>query len=147
MFDFLNQMGLMSEMPGFLADGAFAAWTVFPGMEDTIRNRPVPGLVSIRTSMDNQLENGSTYHVVSVVFENGVFVNIPVAYPPDGSSVQERMRFFDKTLIDEDGNLRFANGSVKDRESLYSEAVDALFKKGPRIEGIGIPGPWFQFSK
>ena len=93
-FDFLNQMGLMSEMPGFLADGAFAAWTVFPGMEDTIRNRPVPGLVSIRTSMDNQLENGSTYHVVSVVFENGVFVNIPVAYPPDGSSVQERMRFF-----------------------------------------------------
>ncbi len=146
-FDFLNQMGLMSEMPGFLADGAAAAWTVFPGMEDTIRNRPVPRLVSIRTSLDKQLEDGSTYYVVSVVFENGVFVNIPVAYPPDGSSVQERIGFFDKTLIDGDGNLRFANGSVKDRESLYREAVNALFKKGPKIEGIGIPGPAFRFRR
>ena len=146
-FDFLNQMTFMTTMPGFLADGAAAAWVVFPDMEDTIRNRPVPRLVSISTSMDKQLEDGSTYHVVSVVFENGVFVNIPVAYPPDGSSVQERIRFFNKTFIDEDGNLRFANGRVKDRESLYREAIDALFKKGPKIDGIGVPGPWFQFRK
>ena len=146
-FDFLNHMAFMTSTPGFLGDGPAAMWTVFPGMEDAIRNRSVPGLVSITSSMDKQLEDGSSYHVVSVVFENGVFVEIPVVYPPDGSSVEERIRFFDKTMIDEDGNLHFANERVKDRGSLYREAVDALFKKGPKIEGINTGGPWFRFRK
>ena len=144
-FDFLNQMAFMTTTPGFLDDGSFAAWTVFPGMESTLRNRPTPRLVSLRTAMDKELEDGTTWYVVSVVFENGVFVNIPVHYAPDGRPLRERNAFFSQTRIDQDGNVRFPNGDVKDRESLYHGAVDALFRKGPKIEGIGIPGPPFRF--
>ena len=87
-FDLLNQMAFMTTMPGFLAHGPAAAWTVFPGMENSLENRPVPRIVSLRTSMDKELEDGSSWHVVSVVFENGVFVNIPVHYSSDGSSLR-----------------------------------------------------------
>ena len=146
-FDFLNQMGFMTKMPGFLDNGPAAAWTLYPGMEKDLAGRPVPRLVSLRTSMDKELDDGSSWHVVSVVFENGVFVNIPVQYDDDGSSPRQRIEFFNKTFIDWDGNLRFANGRVKDRKSLYREAVVALLGKGPKIEGLGVPGPAFRFKK
>ena len=146
-FDFLNQMGFMTKMPGYLDDGANASWTIFPGMEDDFASIPAPRLVSLRIEMDKQLDDGSSWHVASVVFENGVFGNFPVAYPADGSSVPERMEFFGKTRIDEDGNLHFANGRVKDRESLYQEAVAALLGKGLKIEGLGVPGPPFRIRR
>ena len=146
-FDFLNQMGFMTKMPGFLDDGSAAAWTLFLGMEKDLASRPVPRLVSLRTSMDKELDDGSSWHVVSVVFENGVFVNIPVQYDADGRSSRQRIEFFNKTAIDRAGNLRFANGRVKDRKSLYREAIDALLGKGPKIEGLGVPGPAFRFKK
>ena len=99
-FDFLNQMGFMTKMPGFLDDGPAAAWTLFPGMEEGLANGPVPRLVSLRTSMDKELDDGSSWHVVSVVFENGVFGNIPVQYADNGSSPRQRIEFFNKTVID-----------------------------------------------
>ena len=147
MFDFLNQMGFMTTMPGFLSDGPVAKWTVFPDMEDNLANRPAPNLVSLRTSIVKELEDGSSWHVVSVVFENGVFADIPVHYAHDGSSPRQRIEFLNKTFIDEDGNLRFANGLVKDRESLYREAVDALSGRGPKIEGLRVPGPAFRIRR
>ena len=146
-FDFLNQMAFLSTNPGFLGDGSVAHWTVFPGMEDAIANKPIPKLASLRTSFNKELEGGSTWHVMSIVFENGVFVSIPVDYAANGRPLKERIEFINKTCIDGDGNVRFPNGSVKDRRSLYREAVNALFHKGPKIDGIGIPGPWFRFRK
>ena len=146
-FDFLNHMGFMTTMPGFLADGAGANWTVFPGMEDSLANRPVPRLVSLRTVMDRELEDGSTRHIVSVVFENGVFCNISEEYSPDGRSVRERIDSLSETRIDEDGNVRFPNGRVEDRESLYREAVATLFRKGLKTEGIRAPGPAFRIKR
>ena len=146
-FDFLNHMGFMTTTPGYLDHGPFAAWTIFPGMEDSLGDRPVPRIVSLRTSIDKELDDGSSRHVISVVFENGVFVNVPVHYAASGHPLRERIEFIDNTHIDEDGNLRFANGVVKYRVSLYREAVDALFKKGPKIEGIGVPGPAFRFRR
>lgn len=145
--DFLNQMGLMTKAPGFLADGSHAAWTFFPGIEKDLANKPVPRLVSLRTSMDKELDDGSSWHVVSVVFENGVFADIPVHYDDTRSSLKQRIEFLNKTIIDRDGNLRFANGRVKDRNSLYWEAMQALLGKGPKMEGLGVPGPAFRFSK
>ena len=143
--DFLNQMGFMSTMPGFLDDGATAGWTVFPGMEKDFANMPTPKLVSLRTSFAREQENGSTWHVISVVFENGVFVNVPVDYAPNGHPLRERIEWINETRIDEDGNVRFPNGDIKDRDALYREAVDTLLKKEPKSEGIGIPGPAFRF--
>ena len=148
-FDFLNQMGMMSSFPVYPPDGRdHVNWTTFVTNEYALRNvQPSPRLVSLRTSRAKQLEDGSSWYVVSVVFENAVFVNIPVDYPPNGRSPRERNRFISKTRIDEDGNVRFPDGSVKDRESLYGEAVDALFNKGPKIDLGGIPGPSFRFRE
>jgi hypothetical protein len=145
--DFLNQMGFMTRTPGFLSHGPNAGWTVFPGMDEDLANRSVPRLVSLRASMDQVLDDGSSWHVVSVVFENGVFVDLPVCYGNDGSTVQQRIDLFNKTSIDDNGNLRFANGLVKDRERLYEEAIKALSGKGPKLEGLGVPGPAFRFRR
>ena len=145
--DFLNQIGFMTKAAGFLSDGPNAGWTIFPGMDEDLANRPVPRLVSLRASMDQVLDDGSSWHVVSVVFENGVFVDLPVCYGNDGSTVQHRIDFFNKTSIDDDGNLRFANGLVEDRERLYKGAVNALSGKGPKLEGLGVPGPAFRFRR
>ena len=146
-FDFLNQMGFMTKMPGFLSHGPNAAWTVFPGMEDDLKKGATPKLVSIRTSADKTQDDGSSWHIVSVVFENGVFTNIPVEYPNDGSSPADRIEFFNKTRVDKEGNLCFANGLVRDRGSLYAEAVDTLFGKSRKIEGLGVPGPSFRIRR
>ncbi len=146
-FDFLNQMGLMTTTPGFLSHGPAAKWTVFPEMEDALMKGPPPQLVSIRTSMVKEMDDGSSWHCVSVAFENGVFGNFPVEYSSDGSSAGERNEFFGKTHIDEGGNLRFANGVVKDRESLYQEAVQVLLGRGQKIEGLRIPGPAYRIRR
>ncbi len=144
--DFLNQMGFMTKSPGFLSHGPNAGWTVFPNDEAVLRNRDVPQLVSLRTSMGEEREDGSSWHALHVVFENGVFTNIPLDYQNDGSSIAERIEFVAKTRIDSDGNLRFANGLIKDRVSIYREAVYTLLGKGPKID-LSVWGPWFRFRR
>ena len=145
--DFLNQMGFMTTLPGFLSHGPAASWTIFPGMAEALADAPVPKLVSLRTAFDSRREDGSSWHVASVVFENGVFVNIPIDFVSNDRPLRERIEWINKARIDEDGNLRFPNGTVKDRQSLYREAVDALLNRGPKIEGIGVPGPAFRIRK
>ena len=145
--DFLNQMGFLTRTPGFLDDGSAAAWTIFPGMERELAKRPAPNLISFRMSIDNQLEDGSSWHVASVVFENGVFANIPVYYADDGKSLAEHIEFLSESFIDGDGNLVLATGIMKDREILYKEAVIALSGRGHKIEGLGVPGPAFRIRK
>ena len=142
-FDFLNQMAMLSDWPVVTPDGAAAHWSVHHQLEDALRNRTDPKVVSLRLWPD-QLEDGSTFHVVSVVFSNGVFCNIPVQHGTEGTSAAEPGEFFSRTTIDGDGNVRFAYGQVKDRKVLYGEAIDVLFGRGQRIEGKGIPGPWIR---
>ena len=103
--------------------------------------------MSLRTAFDSPREDGSSWHIASVVFENGVFVNIPIEYVSNDRPLPERIEWINKARIDEDGNLRFPNGTVKDRQSLYREAVDALLNRGPKIEGIGVPGPAFRIRR
>ena len=146
-FDFLNHMGFMTQMAGFTQDGISCGWMVFPEMEQSLNNRPVPNLASVRTALVRQLDDGTIHYAVSVVFENGVFVNKPVNYPPDGKSNRQRTKFFERTNIDQDGNLRFPNGDVITRENLYKEAVDVMVHGGQQIEGMSVPGPWFQVRK
>ena len=146
-FDFLNHMGFMTQMAGFTQGGISCGWMVFPEMEQSLNNRLVPNLASVRTALVTQLDDGTIHYAVSVVFENGVFLNKPVNYPPDGKSNRQRTKFFERTNIDQDGNLRFPNGDVITRENLYKEAVDVMVHGGPQIEGMSVPGPWFQIRK
>ena len=145
--DFLNQMGFMTTLPGFLSHGPAALWTLFPGMEEALRSTPVPDLVSLRMSFDLELQDGSTRHIASVVFENGVFTNVPIDYAANHRLLTERIDWINETRIDEDGNLRLPSGAVKNRQALYGEAIDSLLHKGPKAGGVGVPGPAFSFRK
>ena len=145
--DFLNQMGFMTTLPGFLSHGPAASWTLFPGMEEALRSAPAPNLVSLRMSLDRELQDGSTWRIASVVFENGVFTNVPINYAADHRSLTERIDWINESRIDQDGNLRLSSGAVKDRQVLYGEAIDSLLHKGPKLEGVGVPGPAYRFRK
>ena len=145
--DFLNQMGFMTTTPGFLSHGPNASWTVFPDVEQALKSVPVPKPVSLRMSFVREAENGATWHVASIVFENGVFADVPIELSLHGQSVTQRIEWIDRARIDQDGNLRFPNGTIKDRRTLYSEAVDALVGPPRKIEGMYTPGPWFRIKK
>ena len=145
--DFLNQMGFMTTHLGFLSHGPAAQWSLFPNMEEALRRAPTPRPVSLRMSFDSEREDGSTWHVASVVFENSIFVNVPIDYAANSMSLRERINYINETRIDQDGNLRFPNGEAKDRQILYEEAIDSLLQRGPKIEGLGVPGPAFRFRK
>ena len=145
--DFLNQMGFMATMPGFLPDGPSASWTAFPGVEKALRSTPTPRAVSLRMSFVRKLDSGATWHVASVVFENGVFCDFPIELPPDGRSVKEKSEWINTGHIDENGRVRFAGGNTHGRRRLYRQAVKALVNPPERIEGMHIPGPWFRIKR
>ena len=145
--DFLNQMGFMTKLPGFLPHGPAATWILFPNMEEALRSAPAPDLVSLRISFERELPGGSTLHFASVVFENGVFVDVLIPYGANQQSLRERIDWINETRIDQRGNLRFPDGTVKDRQALYGEAINALLNRGPKIEGVSVPGPPFRFKR
>lgn len=145
-FDFLNQLGFMTRSPATKGDGAVVVWTVFRPMEASLLERPVPKLVSLRVSMDSQLD-GSSHHILSVVFENGVFANRLVTHPDDGTSASQRTELYERAHIDTAGDLHLPDGRVVDREGLYRDAVDALLGRGARVQGGGVPGPPIRFRR
>ena len=97
--------------------------------------------------MDSQLDDGSSHHVLSVVFESGVFADVLVAHTDDGTSVRERIELFDQAHIDAAGDLHLPDGRVADRDALYRDAVDALLGRRARVEGPGVPGPSIRFRR
>ena len=149
--DFLNQLGVLGKLAGHLPNGPHAGWTLYPEMEHPLRSMPAPALVSLRMSFGGEREDGSSWHVASVVFENGVFVNVPIDHASNGRPLRERIDWVNTTRIDAAGNLRLPNGAVKDRHALYHEALDALLDRGQEIEGVdvpeGVPGPWFRIRR
>lgn len=148
-YDFLNQLGFMTMRLSYkrFQGGTIIWWGLPHDMDgETLENKPIPNLVSLRTFMDTRLE-GDPY-AISVVFENGVFVNtvvdteIPTELIPDDLDPWEKIRFIYKNkivYIDEDSNVRFANGCVIDRESLYRKAISFLSKEESTIDRTARP--------
>lgn len=144
--DFLNQLGLMTTTPDHYHEGISTFWSLVSEKEKALLNKPTPELISLRTWTEEGLEN-SPQHVVAIVFENGVFLNIPIDHVPDSLSLQERIEFVNKTRIDESGNILFADGRVIDRESLYRKAVDTLLGKEPRANRLNVLGLEFRIRR
>ena len=145
-FDFLNHMGMLSDTPAVTPEGAVSRWSKSNRSEADLRYGPVPEIVSLRVSIDRHFEDGSSNHVVSLVFANGIFANVPVHYPADGTTVAEHVKLMGHTCVDSDGNVLFGKGQVVGRHILYAQAIDVLFSRGQRIEGAGIPGSWVRFQ-
>ncbi len=146
-FDFLNHMALMTRSGGRLANGSFSSWAVFPDMHESLERSRAVSLVSLRASFVREAEDGCTWHAVTVVFENGVFGNLAVEVPASRGTVRERIDWIEGTRIDEDGNVRYRDGTVEDRRRLYRSAVDGLLGRGRKVEGMFIPGPSMRMAK
>lgn len=148
-FDFLNQMGFMTEMPGFLPGGISVGWS-FLGLSDAdLSRRPVPDLVSLRTEIIGEADDGSVQFVTSAVFENGIFIWIPVLRrPPAAEKPRLIEEFTTRTRIDERGNIAFPDGQIIAREPLYRDACQVLLAGGaPAPEGFAFVGPWFRIRE
>lgn len=136
-FDFLNQMGFLDSY-----------WILKPETKKSNDKKPLPKLISIRPLIDNDLEQAGSIpfskekhyrYVVSVVFENGVFCNVPFIDCIEALSTEEKDKLFKKVEIDENGNLSFPNGCNIQASSLYDACI--LCHSGQGQAGKGIPGP------
>ena len=146
-FDLMNHLGFMAGSPVALDDGASAAWTLLPERGEELYSNPAPRVVSFRTVMDHEAEDGSSWHVVSLVFEDGIYVHLPVQYDLPGTSIEQRIEMHGRTRLDEDGNLHFVNGMVVPREEQYRGALAVLLGRGVKIEGLGMLGAAVRFRK
>ena len=146
--DFLNQMGMISSNPVPIIARNRIGWMSHVCNEATLRNiHPTPQLISVRVSLVKGMENGGSFFGVSVVFENGVFQNIPVNYPADGKSPSERYDRMLTTCIDGNGDLRIPGAAFVDRATLYNQAIDVLYGKGVTQDLGPVPGPWYRFRE
>ena len=148
-FDFLNQMGFMVLVPGFLPDGISVGWSFLGVPAAELRGRPAPDLVSLRTEFLGEADDGSVRIVTIAVFENGMLVYIPVLSRPAREEKRQLIdAFMERTRIDERGDIAFPDGRTMPRERLYRDTCEALLGDGgPAPEGFAVPGPWFKIRE
>ena len=142
--DLLNQMGFIAASPAVDPSGGSAILTASPNLEGTLSDRGDYRIVSVRPSV-NLPEDGSAQYVVSVVFENGVYIHKEFAWQADRDSHIDFDELRDNVRINDDGNIRLPNGSIMTRENLYHEAVNTLL--GPHTGRVRIASPWFSLSR
>ena len=142
-FDFLNQMGWLTEGPTFLPDrpGTSSAWTI-----DTTGDpeKPAPALISARPFVNPQGPDPRQHYGAGVAFENGVFGNTPMGPVREETPAQakERTRKWMKMYVNKAGDLEVPGLGTVSAADLYQGTL-----KGERHTGPGIPGPWIQFRK
>ena len=147
-FDFLNQMGLMRSTPKVFQDGQdFKGhyWSLRTDRHEIVEQEAVPKLISLRTSIDNDSEDGSPRYMVSVAFQNGVFGNGAVDILAGDFTEQGKREFFNKAEVDTDGNLSVPNIGAIQASTLYDRCINYL--SGERSNEGGIWGPPMKFSK
>ena len=143
-FDFLNQMGLMTTSLIIGENDAVFSWDL-NSPDDNRRTRVItPKLVSIRTVVDRDRDTGQPLYMMSLVFEDGLFIQttpeISDITRPDASE-QECRDIFTSATIDENGDLKFSTLTCTSAR-LYRWALDA-----ERIRGPSMPGPAMQFRE
>lgn len=146
-FDLMNHLGFMNVVPAALDDGATAAWTLHPERGEELCGEPPPRVVSFRTVMDHEVADGTSWHLVSIVFEDGIYVHLPVQYDSAHGSIKQRIELHDRTRLDADGNLYLVNGVVLPHQELYRQGLDVLLGGGAKIEGLGLPGAAVRFKE
>ena len=137
--DFLNQMGFIVASPAVNPGGGSAILTASPNLDGGDYR-----IVSVRPSV-NLPEDGSAEYVVSVVFENGVYIHKEFAWQADRDSHIDFDELRDNVRINNDGNIRLPDGNIMTRANLYREAVNTLL--GPRTGRVRIASPWFSLSR
>ena len=146
-FDFLNQTGVLSL--GHAHDDAsrscsFEAY-IFDsdGRNRLLQWRPKPKLISVRTQQEGK-EADPPYKALTVVFDNGLFANVPCQVPD-----QRRWEALGDASVHSDSNLVFADGTVINSDQLYRSAVHEHEPRKPGDERPRLPvsGPPIRFRR
>lgn len=141
--DFLNQTGVLS-LRGFAYDEESSCQFSTYHDPDTLLNwRPAPKLVSVRT-LDDGRDEDSPWKGVTVVFDNGLFGNVPFLF-----SDERHWASCGDAGIDCDGNLVFASGDRVGSTELYRNVVMGLQSSGDGSEQPRRPvaGPAIRFRR
>ena len=128
--DFLNQTGVLSLRVAYDYRSRSCTFGTYLDRDRLLNWTPRPRLVSVRTHADGR-EAAPPYKGVTVVFDNGLFSNVP--FPLE--SKRQWLALGDAT-INRDGNLVFADGRVIPAERLYSATVEG---QKPPQPGDGRP--------
>ena len=142
-FDFLNQMGWLTEGSFILLAerGATSLWHV--NRTGPIEE-PTPPLISVRPLIDPDQEDPRFRYEASMVFENGVFGRTPMGPESEGTKAQtkERRRKWMRMTVNADGDLHVPDLGIVSAAELYRSHL-----KGERHEAPGIWSPLVQFRE
>ena len=142
-FDFLNQMGWLTEWPTILPErpGTSSNWKIYRTVDP---EEPAPALVSVRPFVSLEGSDSRYHYGASVAFENGVFGNTPMGPEREETPPQakERTRKWIKMYVNRAGDLEVPALGTVSAADLYRGTL-----KGERRAGPGIPGPWIQFRE
>ena len=146
-YDFINQADMLCLHPSRAAHHISNAysWSFCSEIPEVCRIEDVPRLVSVKTSVDDDSDDGSPRYMMRVVFENGVYGQGLVPFHNDSISLDENREIFCRTTIDESGRLRFRDGRFTSMITLYNLCVKFLLGKGDR--GPGMWGNWIKFRR
>lgn len=140
-FDFLNQMGLITlplRMNGPTGE-RIVSWMLLPdAARPTSLEEEHIRLVSIRMDVDTDGEQGSRRYMLSCVFSDGIFGPGPVEVPVEPGQ-------YLTGYVDNGGNIAFPGGQVIAAGKLYDACYGYL--SGDRKAGPGILGPDAKYTK
>ena len=142
-FDYLNQMGRLTEGPTILPvrQGTSSIWKIDRTGDP---EEPAPALLSVRPFVNHEGSDSRDHYGASVAFENGVFGNTPMGPERKETPVQakERTRKWMKMYVNKAGDLEVPGLEAVSAANLYRGTLD-----GERRAGPSIPWPWIQFRE
>ena len=146
-YDFMNQADILAphpSRPDHNTPNAYS-WSFCRTIPEASSPQDVPKVVSIKTSADNDSEDGSPRFMMRVVFENGVFSQGPLPFHNPNISPAKNQKLFDMTTIDQNGEILFKDGRRLPMVQLYNACVRYTF--GERGDGLGMWGNWVRFRR
>ncbi len=141
-FDFLNQMGFMVSTTARDRGGSQAKLVALQTLDDTFLDGHEKQIVSIRPYAKRN-EDGTVQYLVSVVFENGVYLSKDISAMLGPTSPPDAEGFCNTTHIGTGGNVNLPDENFISRDALYQEGIDVLL--GRQKSAPHLPGAWVAF--
>lgn len=141
--DFLNQIGALLD-GGHTGTGQAHSLRIFHDERTLLAWNPKPKPISVRTG-DGPVH---PYLGLHIVFDNGLFGNVPYRFSPLNGSLESRREALKEARIEADGNLMFADGTVLDYRQLYESIVSRVCNpsEGSGVRGP-VHGPWIRMGR
>ena len=139
--DFLNQTGVLSLPSVHNAASHSCVFGVLPDKDALLQWKPEPKLVSVRTQgADKQTD---LHKAVTVVFDNGLFANIPFTV----DNIGHRVALGSASIRSDGSALVFADGTTVASRGIYETAVAGKCDPPEGLPRLPVPGPPIRFRR